>query len=307
MAVKINGTVISDKEVSDEYSRMVEQLAARIPPQQLEPMQDAIKKQAVENIINRALLEQAIEREGITASQEEIDSRMDAIKSNFGSDSAFSERLATMGITAKELRQEMGAALRMEKLIDKHVGEIEEPTETELRSFYDENSERFVQPERVRASHILIKTGAGETDPEKAAKRLEAAKILGRIGEGADFAELASRHSECPSKAKGGDVGFFERGRMVKPFEDAAFTLGVGEVSDLVETQFGYHIVKVTDRQEKSSIPYETAKDDIATFLGSHKRQEAINVYTSKLRSAATIEYSESGPRGNGAEQRPDH
>ncbi len=293
MAVKINGTVITDKEVSDEHSRMMQQLAARIPPQQLERMQDAIKKQAVENVINRTLLEQAVEREGITASQEEIDSRMDAIKSNFGSDSAFSERLAAMGLTVKDLRQEMGAALQMEKLIDKHVGEIKEPTETELRSFYDENSERFVQPERVRASHILIKTESSETEPEKTSKRLEAAKILGEIGEGGDFAELASRHSQCPSKAKGGDVGFFERGRMVRPFEDAAFALGVGEVSDIVETQFGYHIVKVTDRQEKSSIPYETAKDDIESFLSSFKRQEAINVYTSELRSAATIEYSE--------------
>lgn len=293
MSIRVNGTAITDQEISEEHSRITQQLAARIPPQQMEAMQDAVRKQAAENMINRVLLEQAVEREGIGASEEEIDSRMDAIKRNLGSDSAFSERLASMGITAKDLRREMDAALRMEKLIDKHIGNIAEPTDQELKSFYDDNPEAFVQPERIRASHILIKTEANENGPDKSAKRLETARILGEINEGADFAQAASRYSHCPSKAKGGDLGFFERGKMVKPFEDAAFDLGVGDISDIVETQFGYHIVKVTERQDKGAISFESAKDDIASFLCTQKRQEAINAYTGELRSSAKIAYDE--------------
>jgi peptidyl-prolyl cis-trans isomerase C len=293
MPIRVNGTAISEQEISEEHSRITQQLAARIPPNQLEEMQDSVRRQAAENMINRVLLEQAVEREGITASAEEVDSRMEAIKRSLGSDSAFSERLASMGITAKELHQEMDAALRMEKLIDKHIGDIADPTDQELRSFYDENPEAFIQPERVRASHILIKTEPNESPPDKSAKRLETARILGEINEGGDFAQAASRYSHCPSKAKGGDLGFFERGRMVKPFEDAAFDLGIGEVSDIVETQFGYHIVKVTDRQDKGTISFETAKDDIASFLCTQKRQEAISTYTGELRASAKIEYDE--------------
>ena len=293
MAIKVNGTVITDEEVSAEHSRMIQQLAARIPPQQLESMQDAVKKRAVENVINRVLLQEAVEREDITATQEEVESRMAAVRSNFDSDSAFAERLATMGITAKDLREEMDAALRIEKLIDKHVGDIAEPTEPEIRSFYEQNSDRFVTPERVRASHILIKTEAEETEPQKASKRLEAARLLGEISDGADFAQIASRHSHCPSKAKGGDVGFFERGRMVKPFEDAAFGLKVGDISEIVETEFGYHIVKVTDRQDADTISFDAAKENIASFLTAQKRQEAVNTYTEGLRSEAKIEYQD--------------
>lgn len=291
MAVTVNGRVVTEQEVGEEQGRILQQLAGRVPPEQLDTMQGAIQKQAQENLINRILLEEAAENEGVKASQEEIDTKLSAIRSNFESADAFTSRLSAMGITEDELRHEVASGLRMEKLIEMHSGTVETPSQTELRSFYDENSEQFTQPERVRASHVLIMVEPSEAEAEKAAKRLEAAKVLGEIQNGADFEQVASQHSGCPSKAKGGDLGFFGQGQMVKPFEDAAFALGVGEVSDIVETQYGYHIIKVTDRQEQSTVAFEKAKADIASFLAGQKKQEAMNAYIDGLRESATIGY----------------
>ena len=290
MAIKVNNNTVSDEELAVEEERIKQQLAIHVPQEQIEAMKEVVKKQAAESLVNRALLREAVEREGIKASQEEIDERMEMIKSKFESPEAYSQQLAAIGITQKDLRSEMETALRMEKLLQKHVGEIDEPTESEVKSFYEENEERFKQPEMVRASHILVKTEPEESQPERAVKRLEAAKLLGEIQKGADFGRLASQHSACPSKERGGDLGYFERGRMVKPFEEAAFSLNAGEVSDLVETQFGYHIVKVTDRKQESTAPLDAAKDDISNFLKERKREQAVKTYTDSLRAEATIE-----------------
>jgi peptidyl-prolyl cis-trans isomerase C len=290
MSIRVNNSMISDEELVAEEERIRQQLTMHVPEEQIAAMKEVVKKQAVESLVNRTLLREAADREGIKASDEEIDERMELIKGKFESPEAYSHQLAALGITQKDLRGEMETALRMEKLLQKHVGEIEEPTEAEVQAFYKENVNSFKQPEMVRASHILVKTEREESGPERAAKRLEAAKLLGEIQNGADFGRLASQHSACPSKEKGGDLGYFERGRMVKPFEDAAFSLKAGEVSDLVETQFGYHILKVTDRKQESTAPYEDTRDDISGFLKERKREQAVKVYTDSLRADAAIE-----------------
>jgi peptidyl-prolyl cis-trans isomerase C len=295
MAVTVNGRALTEQEVTEEQNRLMQQLGGRVPPEKLGAMQEAIRKQALESVINRVLFEQAVEREGINASEDEVDSRLSAIRNSFDTEEAYAGRLVDMGITQGELRSQVAAALRMEKLFEIHTSSVKDPSEDELQSFYQENSEQFVQPERIRASHILLQVEPNIPEQEKSVKRLEAAKILGEIQGGTDFAQMASRHSGCPSSAEGGDLGYFGKGQMVKPFEDAAFALKVGGVSDVIETKFGYHIVKVTDRQEPGTIPFEAAKGDIATFLKGRRQQEAMSVYAGELRAAATIENPDAG------------
>jgi peptidyl-prolyl cis-trans isomerase C len=293
MVVKVDGRVVTNREVAEEEGRLMQQLGGRVDFQQLGEMKGVIRQQAIDNVINRILLQNAVETEGVTVSQEAIDARMRDIRGRMGSEEEFSSRLAMMGITEEFLKQEMETALKVETIIaDRDL--MKPISDSEMKSYYDENPEQFQQPERIGASHILIKTEPTDSEAAKMEKRGEAERLLADLKQGADFATLAGQHSFCPSKQNGGDLGLFGRGQMVKPFEDAAFSLGVGELSGIVETQFGYHIIKVTAREAGGTIPFGEAREGIAGFLDTQMRQQAMNTLVGELRAGAAIEYAES-------------
>lgn len=151
-------------------------------------------------------------------------------------------------------------------------------TDEEVKEFYEEHKEQFVSPESVRAQHILVK----EEDKAK--------EILAEIKEGLSFEEAAKKYSECPSKAQGGDLGEFTKGKMVPEFEAAAFELAVGELSDLVKTQFGYHIIKVTDKKEKGTKNFEEVKSQIKNQILAMKQNKEYLDKTNSLRSKFKFE-----------------
>jgi parvulin-like peptidyl-prolyl isomerase len=284
----------------------MQQFGGRVDPQQMAGMKDVVKKQAVENVIGRVLLEQAIDDQGIVVTDDEVGARMAEIKEQAGSEEAYAERIAMLGMTEDQLRTEMKIALRVEKLLAENR-DIAEVTDAEVTAYYNENTERFQQAERVRASHILVGTNPEDTATEKNLKKEEAEKVLTDLKGGADFAQMASQHSSCPSKAKGGDLDYFQRGQMVTPFEQAAFSLGVGELSELVETKFGYHIIKVTDHEDARTVSFDEARDGIVVYLDGQRKNEVMTGYMQELRAAATIEYAEGmeGTPTPGAPQTP--
>lgn len=292
VAITVNGEEITEGQIAEEVTRLSKQFGGRMTPEQMGQMQGALSQQAKDNLISRILLRQKIEEENITVTQEEIDSRMAEVRAGLGSEADLANRLAMMGMTMEMLEQEMETGLAVEKLIARYAP-TEEVTDSEVRTYYDENAERFQQPERVKASHILLKAEATDTDAAKALAREEAESVIAQLDQGADFAELARAHSACPSSQKGGDLGFFQRGQMVKPFEDAAFALDVGKVSGIVETQFGYHIIKVTDREGGRTVPFEEAKANIEAMLDGQRKQEAMKAYTDQLRTTADIQPKE--------------
>ncbi|MBW1734492.1 MAG: SurA N-terminal domain-containing protein [Deltaproteobacteria bacterium] len=140
-------------------------------------------------------------------------------------------------------------------------------TEKEVLSFYEYNREEYVEPKQVKARHILFKLGQGakKEAEEKARKRAE--EVLAKARKGEDFAELARKYSEGPTKGKGGDLGFFKEGQMVPPFEKAAFKLKKGEISDIVKTRFGYHIIKVEEIKEARTKTIEDVRNEIVESL----------------------------------------
>ncbi|MDF1825011.1 MAG: peptidylprolyl isomerase [Verrucomicrobiales bacterium] len=169
---------------------------------------------------------------------------------------------------------------------------MEKPEEAAVKTYYEENPDEFKQEANVSASHILVST-QGITDEAELAAKEEAAKdLIAQLAEsdGENFAELAGAHSDCPSKAEGGSLGQFAKGQMVPEFEKAAFEQEVGVIGDLVKTQFGYHIIKVTDRAEEKKMTYDEVKDDLATNLFEKAKGEKIEGYLAELRTNAKIE-----------------
>lgn len=296
MAANVNGAVITRADVDQAVHALMNRLSGQMPPEQMAGIKPVMWKQALESLINQRLLIQEADREGIQADEKGIDAKMKEISSRAPSGEAFQKLLASAGITEAQLRHDIGQDLKIEALLDKNAPKTQGAGDKEIKAYYRDNPEEFKVPERLMASHILVKVNPGESAEDRAQKRLKLAGLRGRIEKGEDFAKLAGENSDCPSKSQGGDLGYFEKGKMAKPFEDAVFAMKIGQVSDVVETQFGYHLIKLTGREKARVIPLGEAQDKVVTFLNRQKRQKVVGDYLQKLRGSATIEYAE-GPR----------
>ncbi len=219
-----------------------------------------IKKQVVDQLTKKELLKQFVDKQDISASNEEIQAEIEKIKfflqnnpSNAGK--SLDEILDTQGSSISELEEEVSRALALSKYLKSTVADADK------RSYFDANKDAF-NGAKVKASHVLIDTRNMKTDAEmdEAKKKIEIVKM--EIDSGADFAEMAKKYSNCPSAEKGGDIGFFQRkGSIVEEFAVVAFAMEVGEISEPVETQFGYHIIMVTEKEEGKDVSYEDVAD----------------------------------------------
>ena len=291
---KVNGVVIGDKELSQELMMLRQQMGGRVSPQQLDSMEPMLKQQAVANLVNRALLTQAADSENITVTAEQVDEKFEEIRANFPDEETFVAQLEMSNMTPDEFRVEVERGIKLEELVGLKTVGTDAPTEEEAREFYDANKQRFSTPERIRASHILIKVEDTDSTFVREQKKAKIDELHARLVAGEKIATLAMENSDCPSKSKGGDLGFFGRGQMVKPFDDAAFALEPGEISPVVETMFGYHVIEVTEKEEPSVTSFEDAKEGIIDYLVEMKKQDEMNSYLTSLRDKAEIEYADS-------------
>ena len=285
----VNGTVINQAEFDSEMNRVLERLqrTGRFPN---DVERSQIKKQVLENLIARELLYQESQKKGIKVDQKEIEAQLTALKGRFPSEVEFKNALSTMNLTEADLRFQFERDLAIRKLLDDQIGGKSTVSEKESRAYYDSNLESFKKPEQVRASHILIKVDPGADEAKKAEARKKIESLQAKLKNGEDFGALAKEYSEGPSGPKGGDLGFFGRGQMVKPFEEAAFSMKPGQVSGMVETRFGYHLIMVTERTPESTLSYEEVKDRLEQYLKQQKAQEAIAAYVETLKGKAKIE-----------------
>ena len=291
MIASVNGKDITAEEVERELKNIVMQYQGRVAPEQLKQILPKLREQAVESMINKSLLIHEAEKNKIQLDAKQIDSELNGIAGQFDTPEKFQQQLEAMGLSRNQLRGEVEQNLKIEKLLGSRISTAE-TTPDEVSAFYKDKPDNFKVPEQVRASHILFKLEADAPDAIKTQKRLDLAGLQGQINQGADFADLAGRHSECPSKEKGGDLGFFARGSMVKPFEDAVFSLKQGQVSTIVETRFGFHLIKLVDRRDAQTTPLKDVKDKIMKHLKQQKQGQALSEYIKQLRVGADIKYA---------------
>ncbi|RJP22320.1 MAG: peptidylprolyl isomerase [Candidatus Abyssobacteria bacterium SURF_5] len=285
----VNGVAITRAEFDTEMDSIKQQFLAMGQPMPEERVAQ-MEKEVLENLISTELLFQAAQQGSVKVETSEVDEKYASLKKRFPSEEEFSKALEKMHLTEAGLRAKLERGMIIEELIDREIVQKIPISDEEIKTYYESNPALFTQPERVQASHILLKVDKNADASQKEMARKKGEEIQQKLKNGEDFAALAKEFSQCPSSAKGGDLGLFRRGQMVKPFEDAAFSMNPGDISDIVETQFGYHIIKVTDKKPEAVMPFEDVKDRLTQFLKQEKVQTEVSQYIEKLRAEAKIQ-----------------
>ena len=295
VAVTVNGVPLA----SSELAMMVQANMSRqgIPPQMMAQIPPEFRKNIEQNAMNQfidtSLLFEEAKKRNYSATDAEIEENITKIKVNIGPGSTLEEALAKAGITLEKLRSDIIKDTTTRKLYEAETADVPEPTEKAVSDFYTENADKFTSEESVNASHILVKVEQTATEEEKAAAKKKIEDLHAKAVSGEDFAELAKANSDCPSKEKGGDLGNFGRKKMTPKFEEAAFAQKVGEIGEIVETPFGYHIIKVTEHKEGEATPIEEVSPQIKEWLQMQAKNKKIMALAATLRESAKIEYAE--------------
>ncbi|MHC4478439.1 MAG: peptidylprolyl isomerase [Planctomycetota bacterium] len=303
-AATVNGVDILESQVQEavdkEFERTAQQQTkiSRIPALQLGKQ---VRQRALRRLILDQLLHQQADAEKIEVTKDDIIAHLKqqgAKQKPPVSLEQIKKKFEAKGETfdAAIKRMQKDRRLRHKKLTRLYVEGKINVTEQDAKDYYDQNQEDYHTPEKVRVSHILIEpdTVGRDIDTNKAREKAKnkAEELLKQIRAGADFAKMAQAHSDdFPTVPKAGDVGFIVRGWWPPPFEQAAFKLRPGQISDLVETERGYHIIKVTDHQAAKTTSFEEAKKDIISQLTEQERRRLITEYINSLMAKAKIVY----------------
>jgi len=281
----VNGTDISKTELIER----ADAIRTQIPPTE-DTASEAFYGKVLDDVIGSELLFQASTDAGLLAEPGEVDSQIAMFKGRFPDPATFEQALAQQGMTAESLEDRIARDLSVQKFVEEQINQKVSVAPEQVREFYDGNADEMRQPDQLRLSHILKRVAADATPEVKAETRRVMETLLEQARAGGDFAALAQEHSEDPgSQANGGELTV-SRGETVPPFEQAAFALEPGGVSDVVETQFGFHIIKVAERIDGQAVPFEEAKPRIEMFLKQQALQEAVGTKVDSLRESASVE-----------------
>ena len=282
----VNGREIGGEAVKFELDRLARfYLSHGMTMDEVKKNLPRLEEKALEQAIGARLLLDEAARLDIPVSAADVDAEVAKVVDQVGGRESFEKALAAQGVTEEQFRKELEKGAKVNKLVEQACSSVADPTDDEVAAFYAAHRDEYVAPEQVLCQHILVK-GSGDAALDKIKAIRE--RI---VEEGADFAEEAKKHSDCPSGAQGGSLGWFGRGMMVPEFDKAAFEMKKGEVSGVVATQFGYHIIYKADHRGGGQQTLVDVHDQVKDLLRHEARGRAMDAYVAELRGKASVEY----------------
>jgi peptidyl-prolyl cis-trans isomerase C len=287
IVARVNGEAINKTDLENAVKGLEGRAGGPVPADQ----RDRVYRGVLDDMISYRLLVQEVTARKIVVPEAEIDAQIAQIRGQFQTDAQFQQALAAQKTTVAAVREDARSEIGVDKLVEAEIGAKIAVKPEAVTDFYQKNQDKFQQGARVRASHILISVPENADAATKAQAKTKAEAVLKDLKAGKDFAAAAKESSQDPGSApNGGDLGYFEKGQMVPPFEAAAFTLKPGELSELVESPFGYHIIKVADQQAARVVPLEEAKPQIEQYLSGQNRQTETEAFVNTLKAKAKID-----------------
>jgi nitrogen fixation protein NifM len=284
----VNGYEISAEAVNFELDRLARfYMSHGMTAEELRRNLPKLEAKALEQAIGAKLLLDQAQRLDLPVTAKDVDAEVARVVQQVGGEENYKKALAAQGISEADFRKELEKGARVNMLVNQACAHVADPTEDEVTAFYEAHKAEYVEPHQVLCQHILVK-GSNDAALDKIKEIRE--RI---VNDKADFAEEAKKHSDCPSGAQGGSLGWFGRGMMVPEFDKAAFEMKKGEVSGIVTTEFGYHIIYKADEKGGGQQTIVDVHDQIKDLLRHEARGKAMDAYVADLREKATIEYKD--------------
>ena len=284
----VNGVEIGGEAVQFELDRLVRfYMSHGMSMDEVKQNLPKLEEKALEQAIGAKLLLDRAQQLDVPVSAIDIDAEVSKVVTQVGGPENYKKALDAQGITEVQFRKELEKGAKVNKLVEQACSSVADPTEDEVAAFFEAHKAEFVTPPQVLCQHILVKGTSSEAFEKIRAIRERIVK------DGADFAEEAKKNSDCPSGQEGGSLGWFGRGMMVPEFDKVAFEMKKGEVSDIVTTQFGYHIIYKADEKGGGAQTLVDVHDQVKDLLRHEARGRAMDAFVAELRANAKIEYRE--------------
>ena len=284
---RVNGQDVTRQEFQEYVGNLEARAGGPVPAEQ----RDQVYRRVLDPMVGYKLLQQEAKVRKVVVPDADVEARIGEIKKQFPSEDVFMQMLVERKMTLEQMRSEARDDMAIGKMIEAEIATTAAVKPEQVQDFYDKNPDQFKQQERVRASHILFSLQQAADVAAKAAVKRKAEGVLKQVKAGGDFAALAKEHSQDPGSAvNGGDLGFFPRGQMVPPFDQAAFTLAPGSTSELVETQFGYHIIRVAAKREAGTVSLEEVRPQLEQYLENMNRQREMQAFVNGLKAKGKVE-----------------
>jgi parvulin-like peptidyl-prolyl isomerase len=290
LVARANGTGITQEQLERNFDEDLKQRKLNLLQIRNPERMKQMKRAVLDKLIEQELFWQQAQKAGTIASPDEVEQAYQSTMGQFKSAEAFERRLLVEGYTPETYRQLVKKQVSATKYANGVGAAVPAASSGEVHQFYLDNPEKFRRPQQVRARHILISVAPAASDKERAATRLRIDQILARARAGEDFETLARLYSEATTKQWGGELEPFSRGQLAKPFEDVAFGLKPGQVSDVLATPEGLQIIKLDTLDPAIIVSEQKAREKIQDFLRAQKANLAVEKEAARLRTEGIVD-----------------